>query len=61
MTEFGFFTIKPLGAVKKVDQVEIRWPSQMLQTLKEVPVNQILRIQEGATAVKPRSMEEENR
>lgn len=35
-----------LGAFKTVKQVEIRWPSGVHQILKEIPANQILRVEE---------------
>ncbi|MDA2934033.1 CRTAC1 family protein [Acidobacteria bacterium AH-259-D05] len=35
-----------LGPVQQVDQLEIRWPSGTIQTLKGVSANQILRVQE---------------
>ena len=35
-----------LGSVKIVDEIEIRWPSGTVQTLKAVTPNQILRVQE---------------
>jgi enediyne biosynthesis protein E4 len=37
-----------LGEDKTVPKIEIRWPSGRIQTLKEVPVNQILKVTEGA-------------
>jgi len=36
-----------LGAAKSVDEVEIRWPSGIVQTLRNIPSNQLLRIQES--------------
>jgi hypothetical protein len=35
-----------LGAAKKVDEVQIRWPSGKVQVLKDVLGDQILRIKE---------------
>jgi hypothetical protein len=35
-----------LGAVKKVDEIEIRWPSGTVQVLKDVQGDQILRVKE---------------
>ena len=35
-----------LGAAKKVDEVQIRWPSGQVQVLKDVQGDQILRIKE---------------
>jgi len=35
-----------LGTAKKVDQIEIKWPSGLMQTLKGVSADQILRVKE---------------
>lgn len=35
-----------LGKSEQVDRIEIRWPSGTIQVLEQVPVNQILKIQE---------------
>lgn len=35
-----------LGAAKRVEEVEIRWPSGRVQTLKEVEVDKMLRVKE---------------
>ncbi len=35
-----------LGAAKRVDKIEIRWPSGTIQTLDQVPANQILKLKE---------------
>jgi len=36
-----------LGSAKKVDEVEIRWPSGTVQVLKDVKADQILKVKEG--------------
>jgi hypothetical protein len=36
-----------LGHASKVDSIEIRWPSGAVETLHDVPANQILRIEEA--------------
>jgi hypothetical protein len=35
-----------LGKVKEIDQVELRWPSGIVQTLENVAANQVLRVRE---------------
>jgi hypothetical protein len=35
-----------LGAAKAVDEIEIRWPSGTVQTVKNVPADQILQVKE---------------
>ncbi len=37
-----------LGDASKVDEVEVRWPSGALTTLKDVPVNRYLNVREDA-------------
>ena len=41
-----------LGSATKVDSLEIRWPSGLIEKIENVRANQILPIVEGATAVK---------
>ncbi|HWT02817.1 MAG TPA: CRTAC1 family protein [Pyrinomonadaceae bacterium] len=41
-----------MGTSRKADQIEIRWPSGQTETIKDIPVNQIVKIKEGAVAVK---------
>jgi len=36
-----------LGKATKVDSLEIRWPSGMVDTLKDVAVNQLIYVKEG--------------
>jgi len=36
-----------LGAAKSVDELEIRWPSGTVQTIKNIQPDQILRIKES--------------
>ena len=36
-----------LGKAARVDELTIRWPSGIVQTLKDVPVNQVIRITEA--------------
>ncbi|MBN1417202.1 MAG: ASPIC/UnbV domain-containing protein, partial [Planctomycetes bacterium] len=35
-----------LGGRTKVDQITVRWPSGAVQTLKDIPADQVLRIEE---------------
>ena len=42
-----------LGSVATED-VEVRWPSGLIETLKSVPANQLLTVREGAGQVKGR-------
>ncbi|HEY6339228.1 MAG TPA: CRTAC1 family protein [Candidatus Sulfotelmatobacter sp.] len=37
-----------LGNAEKVDMLEIRWPSGQIDTLKEIKVNQLIYVKEGA-------------
>ena len=37
-----------LGLLKKVDEIEIKWPSGIRQQLTNVPTNQILKVREPA-------------
>jgi hypothetical protein len=39
-----------LGRNAKADLVEIRWPNGLVETLRDIPANQILKIKEGAAA-----------
>jgi hypothetical protein len=41
-----------LDQAKKVDSVEIRWPSGAVDTLKDLPVNHLYVIQEGGKILK---------
>jgi hypothetical protein len=41
-----------LGLVKQVDQVEVRWPSGMVERVGSVEVDQFLTLQEGRGIVK---------
>ncbi len=36
-----------LGKASRVDELTVRWPSGIVQTLKDVPVNQIIRVVES--------------
>jgi hypothetical protein len=36
-----------LGVEKSVDEIEIRWPSGIVQTLKTIQANQLIRVTEG--------------
>ena len=38
-----------LGQVEKVNQIEIRWPSGIVDVIENVTVDQILTIVEGAS------------
>jgi hypothetical protein len=41
-----------LGEAKKVDLVEIRWPSGIVDTLKDLDVNRLYVVQEGGKILK---------
>ena len=41
-----------LGEAKKVDLVEIRWPSGAVDTLKDLDVNRLYVIEEGGKILK---------
>ncbi|HYG82885.1 MAG TPA: CRTAC1 family protein [Pyrinomonadaceae bacterium] len=41
-----------MGASRKADQIEIRWPSGQTETVKDVPVNQVVKIKEGAGVIR---------
>ena len=41
-----------LGAAKKADLVEIRWPSGTVDTLKDLDVNRLFVIEEGGKILK---------
>lgn len=38
-----------LGAARKIDRLTVRWPSGLEQSLTDLPVNRLLKIEEGAT------------
>jgi hypothetical protein len=40
-----------LGKAEKVDVIEIRWPSGQVDTLKDIPVNQLVTVKEGSGIV----------
>jgi hypothetical protein len=42
-----------LGSAAVIDKVEVRWPSGLRQTFEKLPVDRIVRIVEGETAVVP--------
>ena len=41
-----------MGASRKADQIEVRWPNGQAETVKDVPVNRIITIKEGSGVVK---------
>ena len=41
-----------LGKNERIDQIEIRWPSGILQTLKDIRTNQVLQIDEPTTSTR---------
>jgi hypothetical protein len=41
-----------LGEAKKVDLVEIRWPSGAVDTLKDIEVKRLYIVQEGGKVLK---------
>ena len=48
-----------LGGAPKVELLEIRWPSGMVDTLKDVPVNQLVYVKEGEGIVRKVSFTKE--
>ena len=40
-----------LGKAQKVDLLEIRWPSGQVETVKDLAVNRLVTIKEGAGVV----------
>jgi len=44
-----------LGKARKVDLIEIRWPSGAVDTLKDVAANQLVYVKEGSGIVKSQS------
>jgi hypothetical protein len=43
-----------LGAGDKAESIEIHWPSGIVQVLKDVRADRVLRVKEPATASPPR-------
>jgi hypothetical protein len=41
-----------LGAARKADQIDIRWPNGQTETLKDVPANRFITIKEGVGVLK---------
>lgn len=41
-----------LGSATKVDQLEIRWPSGLVEKLEDLPTNRIVTVKEGVGIVK---------
>jgi hypothetical protein len=41
-----------VGKAEKIDLLEIRWPSGQVDTLKDLPVNQLVYVREGAGIVR---------
>ncbi|HKC70711.1 MAG TPA: ASPIC/UnbV domain-containing protein, partial [Terriglobales bacterium] len=41
-----------LGKAEKVELMEIRWPSGQVDTLKDVPADQVIYVQEGKGIVR---------
>jgi enediyne biosynthesis protein E4 len=44
-----------LGKEKSVESIEIRWPSGMVQTIRDIPADQILQIDEPLAPTNPKS------
>jgi hypothetical protein len=42
-----------MGTSQKADLIEIRWPNGQLETIRDVPVNQIVTVKEGAAGQGP--------
>lgn len=42
-----------LGKEKSAESIEIRWPSGIVQTLQNIPADQILQIDEPSSSTKP--------
>ena len=40
-----------MGKAEKVELFEVRWPSGQIDTLKDVPANQLVYVKEGAGIV----------
>jgi hypothetical protein len=36
-----------MGQSQKATEIEVRWPNGQTETVKDIPVNQIVRIKEG--------------
>jgi enediyne biosynthesis protein E4 len=41
-----------IGKAEKIDLLELRWPSGLVETLKDLPPNQLIYVQEGAGIVR---------
>lgn len=41
-----------MGTNQKADQIEIRWPNGLSETIKDIAVNQVVRIKEGSGVMK---------
>jgi hypothetical protein len=41
-----------LGEAKKVDKLEIRWPSGVVDVLKDLEVNKLYVVEEGGKVIK---------
>ena len=46
-----------LGKAEKVDSLEIRWPSGQVDTLKDIKVNQLISVTEGAGITRSQQFE----
>ena len=46
-----------VGKAEKIDLLELRWPSGQVDTIKDVPVNQLVYVKEGAGIVRTMKFE----
>jgi hypothetical protein len=46
-----------IGKAEKVDLLEIRWPSGLVETLKDIKPNQLIVVKEGEGIVRSRQFE----
>ena len=48
-----------LGSAKRIERIEIRWPSGLVQRIRSVKVNQVIQVDEGkpASALEPLELE----
>jgi hypothetical protein len=46
-----------LGKAEKVSSLEIRWPNGAMETLKDIPANQLIYVKEGEGIIKTQKFE----
>jgi enediyne biosynthesis protein E4 len=42
-----------IGKAEKVEELELRWPSGQIDTLKDIPANEVIQVKEGEGIVRP--------